>query len=283
MHVLVTGAGGMLGRELKAAFAEGWQVTALSRAELDVARWGDVRERVAEARPDVVVNSAAFTDVDGCESRVDHAMQINAIGAKNVAAAAEAIGAACVQVSTDFVFRGDAHEPYCENDPVGPESVYARSKYWGEVLCREVSSKLTIVRTQWLYGHGGKNFVETILRLASERDELSIVGDQFGCPTFCRDLAQGIRRLVEEATPGTYHLSGRGSCSWFEFAQRILELAGVTGVTVKPTTAAAFGRPAPRPAYSVLRNYHLELTLGDFVREWPEMLAEYLRERSAAN
>lgn len=279
MHVLVTGAGGMLGRELQAAFEGGWQVTALARDDLDVTRWGDVRERIQAARPDLVINSAAFTDVDGCETRVDHAMKINAIGAKNVAAAAERTGAACVQVSTDFVFRGDRSEPYCENDPVAPESVYARSKHWGEVLCREVSSKLTIVRTQWLYGHGGKNFVETILKLASERDELSIVEDQIGCPTYCKDLAQGIRRLVEEATPGTYHLSARGSCSWFELAQRILELAGVSGVKVKPTTAAAFGRPAPRPAYSVLRNYHLELTLGDFVREWPEMLQDYLRER----
>ncbi|MEQ8765769.1 MAG: dTDP-4-dehydrorhamnose reductase [Planctomycetota bacterium] len=279
MHVVITGAGGMLARELTSAFEDGWKITTLSRADLDVSIWGDVFDRFETLNPDVVINAAAYTDVDGCETNVDHAMRVNAIGAKNVAAASEIIQAQCVQVSTDFVFKGDQTTPYCENDPVAPEGVYARSKHWGEVLCREVSPHVTIVRTQWLYGHGGKNFVETILKLASERDELSIVEDQVGCPTFCRDLARGIRRLVEEATPGTYHLSAKGSCSWYEFAKVILEMAGVKGCTVKPTTAAAFGRPAPRPAYSVLRNYHLELTLGDFVRDWREMLQEYLSER----
>ena len=269
----------MLGRQLVKAFSPDWDVKGVDIQDFDITDSRTVREWVASCRPDFILNSAAYTDVDGCEEEVDHAFKVNALGVKNLALAAREVGAEILQVSTDFVFDGSKKDPYTEFDRPNPISVYGASKWWGEIYLRDFSSSFTIVRTQWLYGPGGKNFVDTILRLAREKKELRVVDDQFGSPTSTVELAAGIRRLVNEGTYGIYHLSNNGSCSWLEFARAILEIAGFEGIPVVPISSEELSRPAKRPRNSVLRNYHLELTIGDSMKHWREPLEEYIRSQ----
>jgi len=241
----------MLGQDLQHALS-GRDVTALSRADLDVTNLDAVRAAVSGH--DVVINASAYTKVDDAESNEADAFAVNATGAQNLAIAASESGAKLVQVSTDYVFDGLATAPYDEATPLNPISAYGRSKAEGERLAREANLDGTyIVRTAWLYGAGGPNFVKTMLRLAQSHDTVSVVTDQLGQPTWTGDLARQIVELLDsDAAPGIYHATNSGEASWFDFTREIFQVVGLDPSRVKETTSAHFVRPAPRPDYSVL-------------------------------
>jgi dTDP-4-dehydrorhamnose reductase len=275
MRLLITGAAGMLGQDLAAAAkSAGYEVLAASAADLDITDSAAVQKALAAARPDVVVNCAAWTNVDGAESAPEGALEVNGAGAGNVARAAYRSGAWTIQLSSDYVFDGSKREPYVESDPVAPLSSYGRSKLAGErEVAEEAPKRHTIVRSSWLFGPRGACFPATILRLAAERDELKVVDDQVGCPTFTGHLAHALVDIALARPDGIVHVAGGGSCSWFEFAREIVATAGLS-CQVRPCSTAEMPRPAPRPAYSVLRSER-----GDEVPAltmWREGLAEYL-------
>lgn len=248
---LITGASGMLGHDLQSVL-EGRDVTALSRTELDVA--DEAASLEAVSGHDVVINAAAYTRVDDAESHEDDARRVNALGAASLAGAAAEHGALLVQVSTDYVFDGTASTPYDEDAPLAPVSAYGRTKAEGERLVRQIlPGSSLIVRTAWLYGEHGPNFASTMLRLARERETLSVVDDQRGQPTWTHDLAEQIVRLVDSgARTGVFHGTSSGETTWFGFAQAVFEEAGLDPARITPTDSASFVRPAPRPTYSVL-------------------------------
>jgi dTDP-4-dehydrorhamnose reductase len=253
MRILITGAGGMLGHDVRqAAEAAGHDAVAMPRSALDIADAEQTTAAVAAAAPDVVVNCAAWTDVDGAEARFDDALAVNGAGAGHVAAAAGAVGAWTIHVSTDYVFDGAKTAPYVESDPVAPVSAYGRSKLAGEEeVVRAVPERHTIVRSAWLFGAHGKCFPKTILRLAGEREELNVVADQVGGPTFTGHLASALIGLAEAPRAGVLHVTGAGACSWYEFAAATVAAARVP-CEVRPITTAEYPTPARRPAYSVL-------------------------------
>jgi dTDP-4-dehydrorhamnose reductase len=247
---LIVGAGGMLGQDLRATLA-GRDVTALTRAELDISNWSDVERAVAGH--DVVLNAAGYTAVDLAETHEDEAFLVNAVGAENLAKAAAVAGARLVHVSTDYVFDGVATAPYPEGSRIDPRGAYGRTKAEGETRVQRALKDAIIVRTAWTYGQHGPNFAATMLRLATERDTVEVVDDQRGQPTWTLDLASRIVEMLASAVPGgVYHGTNSGSASWFDFAREIFRLAGLDPERVKPVNSAAFVRPAPRPAYSVL-------------------------------
>jgi len=253
MRLLVIGAAGMLGTDLLAvARAAGHETTGLDLPEIDITDQDGTRDVVAEHAPDAVINCAAYTDVDGAERDEERATEINGPGAGNVAAAAAAIGAHVVQISTDYVFAGTATEPWREDAPTGPRTAYGRSKLAGErAVTAAAPDSHTIARTAWLFGPHGKNFVDTMLRLGAERDEVSVVDDQRGCPTYAGHLASALVDIAERRLTGIVHTVGGGDCTWYDLAVAAFERTG-TECAVRRTTTAALGLPAPRPAYSVL-------------------------------
>jgi len=276
---LVAGAGGMLGADLLAVL-DGRDVTALSRAALDITDPAAVRDAVAGH--DVVINAAAYTKVDDAESDEDAAFAVNATGAGHLADAAAAAGARLVQVSTDYVFRGDATEPYAEDTPRDPLGAYGRTKAAGEELVL-AHPDVYLVRTAWLYGEHGPNFARTMLRLAGSNPTVSVVTDQVGQPTWSRDLAASIVRLLDAEAPfGVYHGTNSGSASWFEFAQAIFAEAGLDPARVLPTDSAAFVRPAPRPSYSVLGHAAWESAGIAAPRPWRDALREAVTSGAVA-
>jgi dTDP-4-dehydrorhamnose reductase len=276
MRVLITGAGGQLGHDLLAAFAD-HDVVGLPRAELDVTDEAAVVAAVRDHAPDLVVHAAAFTKVDACESDPDTAWRVNAVGSWWVARACALAGAAMVYVSSDYVFDGTAGRPYTEFDRVNPLSVYGRTKEAGEQLVRATLARHYVVRTSWVLGLHGGNFVKTMLRLGRERGAVSVVDDQTGSPTFAFDLAPAIRRLAVSGRHGTYHLTNSGSCTWFELARAAFEEAGLS-VDLTPTDTASFGAPAPRPASSVLDNRLARLTGLEPLPHWRDSLKRLIAE-----
>jgi dTDP-4-dehydrorhamnose reductase len=282
MRVLVTGAGGMLAHAVLPALAAGEHTVApFSRDALDVTRLADVRRAVRETRPDWVCHLAAMTDVDGCEGDPERAFLVNGLGSRNVAAAAADAGAAVLAVSSDYVFPGDDPAPRREYDPVGPLSVYGRSKLAGEEGVRELNPRATIVRTAWLYGQGGRNFVDTIrARVPDATREggpgpLRVVDDQHGAPTWTADLAGALVALMERREFGTLHATNDGACTWHELACEICRQAGAS-VDVARISSAELARPARRPAYSVLHTGWLEHVLGRRLPHWRDALARYM-------
>jgi dTDP-4-dehydrorhamnose reductase len=278
MKLLVTGAAGMLGRDVMlAAGNAGHDVVGFGHAELDVADEAAVSAKVEAERPDVVINCAAWTDVDGAEGAEEEATGINGAGAGNVAAAAASVGASVVYVSSDYVFDGSKGAPYVETDQTAPLSAYGRSKLAGEEATRAANKRHFVVRSAWLFGTGGHNFVETMLRLAADHGEVLVVRDQVGSPTYTWHLAYGIVRLIEGVEFGIHHMAAAGACSWYEFAREIFDQAKVECKVMSATTDM-LGRPAPRPPYSPLmsrREHAIELP------SWQDGLAAYLSQRRA--
>jgi dTDP-4-dehydrorhamnose reductase len=281
MRVLITGAGGMLGRDVRtAAEAVGHDVVALAHADLDVTDEAAVADAIDTARPRTVINCAAWTDVDGAESAPDQAAAVNGAGAGNLARAAAAAGAWIIHVSSDYVFDGRKREPYVESDQPNPVSAYGDSKLAGELaIAQAAPGRHTVVRSSWLFGAGGQCFPDTILRLASERDTLRVVDDQVGCPTYTGHLAQALLALAAEPPEGILHAAAAGRCSWFEFATDIVDAAGMP-TAVTPCTTAEFPRPAARPANSVLRSERGLETVA--LPEWRRGLREYMSARTVA-
>jgi dTDP-4-dehydrorhamnose reductase len=277
MRILVAGAGGMLGRDVaRAAEAAGHEVLAAERSELDVTDAPAVEALLDDARPEAVVNCAAYTDVDGAEEHAGEALLVNAEGAGNVARAAARLGAAVAYISTDYVFDGTKAEPWVESDQPRPLSSYGRSKLAGERATAEGNPRHLIVRTSWLFGVGGRNFVETMLGLGLSRDEVRVVDDQAGCPTYTVHLAGGLLRLVADEARGVHHVAGDGSCTWYDFAREIFTQAGIR-CRVLPCGTSDLPRPAPRPEYSVLRS---ERTDAVHLPHWRVGLEGYLAERA---
>ena len=279
-RLLVTGAGGMLGSAVAAtALAAGHEVGARERSRLDITDAAAVEQALGSEPWDAVINCAAWTDVDGAEEHEAQATLVNGEGPANLAGSCAANGVRLVHVSTDYVFDGEKQGPYVESDPTGPRSAYGRSKLAGEQAVAASGADHAIVRTSWLYGADGTNFVDTMLRLGSERESVSVVDDQLGRPTWTGDLAPALVACATAEPTGLFHAAGQGSCTWFELARTALELAG-SECAVEPTTTENFPRPAPRPANSVLDTERggEAVMLGP----WQDGLVAYLNETGAA-
>lgn len=242
---------------------------------LDITDKEHTVEFIKENKPDIVINSAAYTDVDGCEENREWAFSVNGEGVRNLAIGCREADCPLVHISTDYVFNGKNDTPWVEDDEIGPISVYGKSKLEGEQAIQEILDKFFIVRTAWLYGVNGGNFPKTMLELAETHDELTVVYDEVGTPTYTPDLAEAIGKLIETDYYGIYHITNSGSCSWCEFAKYIFEIAGVD-VKVTPVTASEFARPAPRPSYSVLNNKKWVDNGFEPLRSYKEAIKDYL-------
>jgi dTDP-4-dehydrorhamnose reductase len=281
MRIVITGADGQLGGELVRALAVQAEVIATTLADLDVTD-SCCAEKLASLRPDWVVHAAAATDVDGCEGEPERAMAVNAKGTRRVAEGCRRVGAGLVYVSTDYVFDGCKGTTYFEDDPPAPISVYGWSKLEGERATQDIASPWVIVRSAWLYGTRGKNFVTTILEKAAAGERLRVVDDQVGAPTYAVDLADAVGLLLSRRLNGLYHVTNGGSCSWYEFARQILRLAGVTA-PLSRISSAELSRLARRPAYAVLENAAWRTAGLPPLRPWPEALAAMLAALKAVD
>jgi len=282
MKVMVTGANGQLGADLCLALRD-FQVIPLTHRDIEVSDISSVKEAFVKYQPEMVINAAAYVRVDDCETNPDKAFLVNALGARNVAVQAAGLEASLIQISTDFVFGGEAEPqavPYTEFDTPVPPNIYGKSKLAGEDFVRHLCQKHFIVRTSALFGSAGSsgkggNFVETILGLGREQDEIRVVSDQFFSPTYTKDLAQKIAQLITTEYYGIFHITNRGACSWYDFATEILKLAGLK-TRVIPVTSDQYPQKARRPCFSVLDNYHLRLLSMDDMRPWQESLRDYM-------
>ena len=252
------------------------QVEGLGKGDLDIRDADQCMRRVADLRPDILINAAAMTNVDGCELESEEAFRVNGGGSENLAAAAAAAGSLLVYYSTDYVFDGTQKEPYRESDAPNPQSVYGKSKLQGEERARAKAPNHLILRTSWLFGCNGKNFIRTIVAAARKGDPLRVVNDQKGSPSFTRDLAARTRAMLERGCRGTYHVTNHGACSWYELAKQSVQRAGLTDVSIVPVTTQEFPRPARRPANSVLANERLEQEGFPPLRPWQEAVQDYV-------
>lgn len=291
MKILITGASGQLGTEIQRQLKNGGSalgpvperlknatVIATDVNELDITDRDATIAFVRRHQPDTIISCAAFTNVDGCESNPEAAFKVNAIGASNLAQAAERINARLIHVSTDYVFRGEGNKPLDESERVDPKSVYGKTKALGEEYVKNFCHRYFIVRTAWLYGYAGKNFVKTIVNAGKKFGKLEVVNDQLGNPTNAEDLAHHILQLAVSHDYGVYHCTGEGICSWYEFASEIIRLSGVDA-TVAPCTSAEYSAKHPaaadRPAWSALENRMLACTAGNQMRDWKVALADF--------
>jgi dTDP-4-dehydrorhamnose reductase len=268
----------MLGRDLTEVLRSSSQgeVVPWDLGEIDIREETKTVKKIGELRPDVIVNAAALTRVDDCESQTEQAFAVNAEGMKHVALAALRCQAKVVYLSTDYIFDGEKREPYLEDDPPHPLNAYGRSKWKGEEYAQTLLKDWLIVRTQWLYGKHGKNFVTSILEQAKEKDELRIVDDQVGSPTYSVDLSKILSTLIQKKAEGVFHATNSGACSWYEFGKAILQLSGLDKVRVFPISSQDTRRPAVRPSYSVLSCQKLTSTTGATPRPWIDALRDYL-------
>jgi dTDP-4-dehydrorhamnose reductase len=286
-RILLTGADGQLGQELQQTLMPLGEVIALTRQELDLSQGEHIRQLVQQIQPAIIVNSAAYTAVDKAESEVDLAQAVNGTAPTIMAEEAEKIGALLLQVSTDYVFDGQKNTPYLETDPTHPLSSYGKSKLAGEVGIQQVTDNYLILRTAWVYGVYGKgNFVKTMLRLGQDREELRVVADQVGSPSWAKDIAEAIAQLLQSETTGIYHFTNSGVVSWYDFAIAIFEEASALGFPLKvqrviPITTADYPTPAVRPAYSVLSGKKITETLGDYPPYWRDSLRKMLKQLQA--
>jgi len=277
-RILIAGHKGMLGHDLMDRVRAEWPsaaLTGLDIPDIDITRPDSIRAAVEAHRPQIIFNCAAFTNVDACETQTNLAMAVNGQGPGNLAAAARQAGAHFIHISTDYVFDGLKGAPYTEDDPTAPISAYGRSKLAGEEAIRAQGGTWAIARTAWLYGRHGRNFVDTMLRLAREKPELSVVTDQAGSPTWTRDLAAALCALARTGATGLFHTTNSGCCTRFEQTQAILEIAGLK-TKLNPVTSAAFPRPARVPPSSPLDTSKLTHRTGHHMRPWRQALADYL-------
>ena len=279
MKIMITGSRGQLGLELEQQFKShnDYILIQTDLHNLDITDQKQVAALMEKETPDVVINCAAFTNVDGCEADEATAFKVNDIGAQNLSIAAFQTGAKMVQISTDYVFEGNALTPRREYDAINPQSCYGKSKAYAEQLVRETNPRHYVFRTAWLYGEGN-NFVRTMLQLAQQQNELTVVNDQTGTPTSTVELARCIIEMIRTDKYGTYHATCEGFCSWYEFALKIFALSNID-IKVNPTTTATLKRLAPRPQYSVLDNFMLKVIGYNQFRHWEVALAEYLQQQ----
>ena len=275
MKILITGSNGMLGHDLIEALKDNHELVLTTSRTLDITDKEQVFDFISQNKPDIVINSAAYTDVDGCEENQDLAYSVNGEGVKNLAFACREADSALLHISTDYIFNGENTRPWVEDDEIGPISVYGKSKLKGEQAILEILDKFFIVRTAWLYGVNGRNFPKTMLELAENHSQITVVYDEVGTPTYTPDLANAISQLIETEHYGIYHITNSGSCSWCEFARYIFEVVG-KDVEVIPVTAAEFARPAPRPHYSVLENRNWIKKGFEPLRSYKEAIKEYI-------
>ena len=276
MQILILGHKGMLGTALMQRLGPFHAVVGKDVEDFDLTSPDSCRELIAAEKPEVVINAAAYTNVDGAESDAERCFAVNAAGVQNITAACRGRRIRIVHFSTDYVFDGTAAAPYREEDPPAPRGVYAASKAAGEKYLQEGSDDYLLIRTAWLYGPTGKNFVKTILEKALHNPTLRVVDDQVGCPTYSRDLAGAVAVLLEQGHRGIFHVTNRGSCSWYEFTRKILAGAGFNRVSVEPVKTADLGLAAPRPAYSVLSSAKFTAATGKTLRFWPLALEDFL-------
>ncbi|MDO8724116.1 MAG: dTDP-4-dehydrorhamnose reductase [Syntrophales bacterium] len=274
MRILILGHTGMLGSGLFLMLSASHDVTGRSTADFDIASAVACQAIISEVRPEIVINAAAYTDVDGCETKREKCFSVNAAGLKNLAQACR--GAKIVHFSTDYVFDGRKGIPYLEDDLCRPLNAYGRSKLEGESFLREFSHSFLLIRTSWLYGTRGRNFVKAIMEKGETSKKIEVVDDQIGSPTYSRDLAAAVQTLIEGHHAGVFHLTNSGSCSWYEFAVKILAYAGMDDVEVRPIKSEQLGRPAIRPPYSVLDCGKFQKVTGKAMRDWQVALHDYI-------
>ena len=275
MKILITGSSGMLGHDLIEILKDNHELILTSSKTLDITDNNRVIEFICENKPDIVINSAAYTNVDGCEENQETAYSINGDGVRNLAIGCSKIDCPLVHISTDYVFNGENTRPWVEDDEIGPISVYGKSKLKGEEAILETLDKFFIIRTAWLYGINGGNFPKTMLELAKNHSEITVVYDEVGTPTYTLDLAKAISELIGTDYYGIYHITNSGNCSWCEFARYIFEVAD-KDVKVIPVTASEFARPAPRPHYSVLENKKWIDNGFEPLRSYKDAIKEYI-------
>jgi dTDP-4-dehydrorhamnose reductase len=285
-RILVIGAKGMLGRDLMEELRfslPGDEVLGWDIDEIDIRKERETVTEIERVQPVIVINAAGYTDVDGCETNEKEAFAANADGMRHIALGARRCGARAVYLSTDYVFNGRKGEPYLEEDPPNPINTYGRSKWKGEQYTLELAGDGLVIRTQWLYGRFGKNFVTSILRQAREKSVrldsekvLTIVNDQVGSPTYTVDLSRAISLLIQKKASGIFHVTNRDICSWFDFGQAILKLSGMEEVKVLPISSGELDRKAVRPSYSVLSTQRLKQETGNELRSWSEALKDFL-------
>ena len=280
--IIVTGCNGQLGRAINQIYENSTEFEWVNTdvAELDITNIDAVTKMVAEVKPYAIINCAAHTNVDACETDVDNAYKINAIGPRNLSIAATQNQAKMIHISTDYVFGGDATSPYLEFDSTGPKSMYGKTKLAGEKFVKEFAKEHFIIRTAWLYGDG-KNFVKTMLRLSETNDKVRVVCDQYGSPTSAIELAKAIAYLLPTDNYGLFHGTCEGSTNWADFTKEIFRLAGkntlVEAISSEEYSANASATVAPRPSYSILVNYMLKLTTNHMFAQWEDAIAEYIK------
>jgi len=278
LKILITGSKGQLGSELVELLSKDNEVYGFGHEELDITDKNCVIEIISKIVPDIIIHSAAFTNVDGCESNIKTAFDVNIIGTGNVAMASKKNKSKMVYISTDYIFDGKKNSPYLESDIPNPVSIYGISKYGGELVGKHFLDNFFIVRTSWLYGKRGKNFVNTILDIAKDKKELRVINDQVGSPTYVPDLAKAISALISTKYYGIYHITNSGECSWYEFTKKILKYAEIKDVKVIPISTEELNRPAPRPKYSVLANLNLEKRGIHKMRNWDLALKDFFKK-----
>ena len=266
----------------EATFFYSWrrkhEIIGLDKDEIDITSMSACEKAIKENAPDIVINAAAYTDVDGCESAKDECFAVNAGAVKNIAESCREKNIRIIHFSTDYVFDGESNEPYKEDHPCNPINVYGASKLAGENYLQSFTNNYIIIRTEWLYGKNGKNFVRTILEKAKTTNKLEVVDDQIGSPTYTRDLAAAVDLLIERNITGIFHITNRGSCSWFQFARKILQEAGITEVQVLPIKSEKLQRQAKRPPYSVLSMQKFIAATGKTMQPWQLALQDYLQD-----
>ena len=275
--IIVTGCNGQLGRAVNLFFKDNKDISFVNTdvGELDITNIDKVMELAREVQPYAIINCAAHTGVDACETEYDKAFKINAIGPRNLSIAARETGAKLMHISTDYVFDGKGTRPYVETDATNPQGAYGSTKLAGENFVKDFADRYFILRTAWLYGDG-KNFAKTMLRLSETNEKVRVVGDQFGSPTSASELTKAINALLFTENYGMFHATCEGSCSWAEFAREVFRLAGKT-TKVEAITTEEFGAPAPRPAYSILENRMFKLTTDFMFANWHDAIAEYMK------